>query len=106
MNTKTFNDILLKRLEKINNTLAAKSKEYAHGDERLHNFKTAARIKGETPAQALWGMAVKHLVSVDDLVQGRLEPTAKMVDEKVGDMINYLILLEAVLLEKEPTSQK
>jgi len=38
-----------------------------------------------------------------DLVEGRLNPTLGNINEKIGDMINYLILLEAVL--KEPIPQ-
>ena len=45
-------------------------------------------------------MAQKHLVSVMDLVHGKLKSEPVMVDEKIGDMINYLILLEAVLKEE------
>jgi len=48
-------------------------------------------------------MMVKHLVSVFDLIEGRIPTSQEMIDEKIGDMINYLILLEAVLKEKEPT---
>jgi hypothetical protein len=49
--------------------------------------------------EALWGMALKHLISVMDLVAGRLPASKATVDEKVGDLINYLILLEAVFAE-------
>ena len=100
MKTSDFQIILDKRLSKIESVLGNKAREYSFGDDRLHNFSVAARIKGETKAKALWGMAAKHLVSVVDLVEGRLKPTEAMVDEKIGDLINYLILLEAVLKEK------
>ncbi len=98
MTTEEFEDILEERLFQIRRTLSAKAAEYAT-DDRLHNFKVAARVNNTTPARALWGMFTKHLVSVIDMVEGRIEPTDKLVDEKVGDMINYLILLEAVLKE-------
>ena len=99
MNAEKFEEIVGKRLELVNSIFLHKAKEYALGGDRLHNFKVASRISGDTVAKALWGMAMKHLVSVTDLVDGLLEPTEEMVNEKVGDMINYLILLEAVLKE-------
>lgn len=99
MKTEDFEVLLQSRVEQIQSVLGNKAKEYAQDDDRLYNFKIAARTKGETPEKALWGMAVKHLVSVMDLVDGKLESTPPMVDEKVGDMINYLILLEAILKE-------
>jgi hypothetical protein len=99
MNTTDFNTLVDARIEKIRATLKKKAGEYAQNDDRLYNFRKAAAVDGETPARALWGMAKKHLVSVMDLKDGLLPSTPEMVDEKIGDMINYLILLEAVLLE-------
>ena len=58
-----------------------------------------AEIMRTTPQKALAGMFMKHLVSVLDLIEGSLSPSEYMVNEKIGDAINYLILLEAVLKE-------
>lgn len=99
MNAQRFEEILAKRQSAIEATLAHKSKEYGLGD-RLHNFKVAAAMQGTTPENALLGMLAKHLVSVVDLCQGRLTNTEQMANEKIGDAINYLILLEAVLDER------
>lgn len=99
MNTETFEKVLKERIRNIERVLKAKSEEYALGGDRLHNFKTAAAMGQTTQVKALWGMAMKHLVSVVDLVEGRLPASAYFVNEKVGDLINYLILLEAALLE-------
>lgn len=100
MKIEEFNRIVDARTKKIKAVLVQKAKEYAQDNDRLHNFKVAARIKGSTQQQALWDFAVKHLVSIIDLIEGRLEPTEAIVNEKVGDMINYLILLEAVFAEE------
>ena len=99
MKNAEFDKILEARLWKIKDTLSSKAKEYATDGDRLHNFKASARLNGETVPEALWGMATKHLVSVLDMVKGRTAPTEAMVNEKVGDMINYLILLEAVFAD-------
>lgn len=53
---------------------------------------------------ALYGIMAKHLVSVIDLIEGTIEPTEYFINEKLGDLINYLVLLEAVF--KEELSQK
>lgn len=101
MTPEKFEVILQNRLKSIQEVLGSKSKEYAQEGDRLFNFKLAAQINGSTPEKALWGMATKHLVSVMDLVAGRLEATPDMINEKIGDLINYLILLEAILMEDE-----
>ena len=68
MNNEDFNTLLAKRLDSIEATLSKKSKEYATDDDRLHNFKRAAQVGECTPAQALKGMWLKHLVSVFDKI--------------------------------------
>ena len=96
MKSLEFNELLNERLKKITKTLDQKANQYESSSDRLHNFKVAARLSGTAPEEALWGMAMKHLVSVTDLVSGQLENTRGNIDEKIGDMINYLILLEAL----------
>ena len=101
MKTEQFEIILSERLQAIEKILGYKAKEYSHDNDRLYNFKVAARMLNISNAEALWGMAAKHLVSVNDLVTGRLGQTSEMINEKIGDMINYLILLEAILKEEK-----
>lgn len=105
MTTEEFNKLLDETLEAIRATLGSKAEEYAIGD-RLYNFKRAAEMARCTPAQALKGMLLKHLVSIFDLIEGNLENTEAMVNEKVGDGINYLILLKAVLQEARTRNLK
>lgn len=104
MTGKEFDELLNLRLLKIKDVLSSKGAEYSIDKDRLHNFKRAAAIRGCTPAQALEGMWVKHLVSVQDLIRenaaGNHAVVLRLRDEKIGDAINYLILLEAILLDE------
>ena len=114
MNTKRFNEILEQTINHCTKTLGFKADEYAT-DDRLHNFKVAAEIQNCTPITALAGMMAKHTVSVYDLIQrheaGLFIPI-EMWDEKIGDSINYLCLLKALVVEdidnqtKEATSNE
>jgi len=99
MKTEVFQKLLERRIGKIQETLSSKAKEYATEDQ-LHNFKVAARLQNTNQATALWSMSTKHLVSVIDMVDGVQVPTKHKIDEKIGDLINYLILLEAALIEE------
>ncbi len=103
MKTAEFNKIVNNRLKMIKKIFISKAKEYARED-RLHNFKVAARISGLTPEQALQGMMMKHLVSVMDLISdtnlSKYPWSNDIINEKLGDSINYLILLEALLKER------
>jgi hypothetical protein len=98
-----FDTIVAERLEKIKAILLKKREEYApEGGDRLHNFKRASAMLHCEPEQALVGMWTKHVISILDMVDKihRDEPTVELLEEKIGDAINYLILLEAMVKER------
>ena len=102
MTAEQFDVILDNRLEATRATLGTKAVEYASAKDRLHNFKRAAGLTGESPAQVCVGFLVKHLVSVLDIVDDHAKGDKRrigLVDEKLGDAVNYLVLLEALLKE-------
>ena len=103
MNTEEFEGIVHNRCNDINEILTNKAKEYARID-RLHNFKEAARIQNITPEEALRGMTIKHTICINDMVEdckyNKFNRDIPYIKEKIGDEINYLILLEALLTER------
>jgi hypothetical protein len=98
-----FYNIFKYRYEKSHDVLVSKAGEYAHRGDRLSNFKKAAALQSCTPERALWGMVSKHLVALSDFVDrldaGEDIPESQW-EEKIGDSINYLILLDALLQER------
>ena len=105
-----FEECIENRIRNIREILLVKAKEYASEDNRFHNFDVAARILNNTPEQALQGMMLKHIVSVFDLIEWTETNTnmltEQIIDEKIGDTINYLILLEGLLLRRMETKNK
>ena len=100
MTAKEFDMILKERINQIQIVLGTKAGEYATNNDRLHNFKVAAQEFGSTAEEACKGYMLKHWMSIRDMILGERKVTVEMVDEKIGDAINYLILLEAILKEK------
>lgn len=102
MNHEQFATLADNRLNHCRQVMVEKAKEYSRNGDRLHNFKRAADMDGTTPTRSLWGMWKKHLVSIadmiDDLDDGKV-PSESMVAEKLGDNINYSILLEGLIEE-------
>lgn len=100
MNKNTFERVVEDTLGMAQKVLTRKSGEYSSSDDKLHNFDKAKDLmRCKTKEFSLWGMFAKHLVSVTDMVErfektGEL-PTSNMIDEKIGDSINYFILLKA-----------
>ena len=109
MKAEQFNKIVMERINKITTILETKGSEYTTKEDRLHNFKIAGVIQNIIPEKALIGMFTKHLVSildmVEDLLRGKQYSLPKW-DEKIGDAINYLILLEGLIIERRTEGEK
>ena len=99
MTGEDFQEILTDVVAKVYDVLGSKANEYATDDDRLFNFKTAARLQNIGIPQALGGMMAKHTVSVYDMIETGTEYPIEKWDEKIIDHINYLILLRACLVE-------
>jgi len=104
MNSNEFQVVVNKQVANITTVLASKRAEYApNDDDRLHNFRVAAAARGTCLADAATGMAMKHIISVLDIVDaskgGKVADDA-MLDEKFGDAVNYFILIKACLIDQ------
>jgi len=105
MTVDDFNKIVDRRINEIKMVLVEKAKEYANCDDRLSNFKRIALLRSKSPEEVLMGMAVKHFQSIYDIVddiESGVDDSKVVImhDEKIGDAINYLILLEALIKER------
>lgn len=102
MDNTTFLAILGNRHVKSRMTLNDKGKIYSTDEDRLGNFKSTGRMNGCTSANALWGMVSKHIIAVKDQTKKKEVPTQGWMDEYLGDIVNYMILLEAIWIEAQP----
>lgn len=98
------NTEFLKKVDKVlistKSLFIKKAKEYHKDGNAFHNFLSAAIVKKTSPEDALWGMSIKHLISLIDMVEGTTNGqkfTNKHIKEKTGDMINYLIILQIMM---------
>lgn len=102
MEYKDFERVARRRIEATHDTLIEKAKQYAR-DDRLSNFKRAGEMNRTTAEKALWGMVTKHIIAtidyIDDIDKGVNQPLEQW-DEKIGDIIVYMILLEALVNER------
>jgi hypothetical protein len=108
MTTDEFSRVLQNRINRINHVLGVKAKEYANPHNRYHNFDRGATALNITPEQYCVHLAMKHLISIMDMVDdiGSIDRCADAAvwDEKIGDAINYLILLEGLVLRRIHTT--
>ena len=88
------------RLEKIKESLAVKGLEYHRNNNPFHNFEVGSQMENMNPYRILQGMFLKHYISykdmMEDLDKGKTISDAH-IEEKFGDMINYLIIQEMLI---------
>ena len=90
-------------LQKIQQLLLVKGKEYRRLNNPYHNFEIGSQISGEIPEKVLQGFVLKHLVSYQDMLndieQGKL-PKIELVEEKMNDIILYYIIQKAQIINR------
>lgn len=98
-----FQDVVERRVALTRQTLDAKKHHYANDADRMHNFKVMAELQGNTPHESLLGVAVKHWFSVREIVDQFVKTgnilSVEQIDEKLGDAVCYLFLLEGLFEE-------
>ena len=103
MSREDFLDFASERLDGCFSLLAVKGMEYDRNDDAFHNFYRGGELLAVEPETALVGMFNKHIVSlldiVDDIECEGIFPEVEVLNEKVTDTINYLLLLNGLILE-------
>jgi len=103
MSNEEFDIMMSDMFEHCKNILSYKAEEYARGP-RLSAFHKAGIKSGQIPEKALLGFLLKHTTSIDDIVddiEKGILPDYNIIMEKFGDVINYYILLMALINERK-----
>lgn len=101
MKQKDFDKLIRMRHAACCKTLSLKKIVYTSGSDRLSNFKDTGAMNQVTPQDALWGMVSKHIIATKDMVKSGNIPSDEWIKEYLGDIHNYLYLLEGVWKEED-----
>jgi len=97
---KKFLKSLIKRADK-------KAKEYTPGKDRAENFKNAVGISlHDTPEKVAWEYCVKHLESIRSIIKDKRKVSPELIDEKIGDIIIYMLLIRSMLLDQQQSNEQ
>lgn len=97
MLSKDFNSLLKIKHEEEEKLLSSKGQEYTIGDsDRLIAFKEIAKQLGITPKQVCMVFMTKHFFSLCNYVSGKASPTTEQLSDRVTDLRNYALFLEAL----------
>lgn len=97
------NDLIEETLNNLKEKLLVKGKEYIRNNDPFHNFNTGAAITGQTREDIIWGFALKHFISIQDIksdLKKEIKPNKETLDEKYNDLIVYLLLEKASIICK------
>ena len=108
MNAEKFEKLCRELLDKAEDTLFKKSKEYASDEDRLANFRQPTSMLGISPAEVCLMYQMKHIASISKIAketsQGVL-PTKALLQEKCQDVLNYTLIFYTIVSEMIEESQ-
>lgn len=103
MKESEFDKVVRDTVNNCVETLVVKGKEYRRNNNPFHNFDKGVEITGLTREEVIWGFALKHYISIQDIksdLKKGISPSLEMVNEKYGDLINYLLIEKASIVDK------
>lgn len=82
--------------------LASKGSEYSRGEDDCNsNFKRVAEAIGLDPIKVAYVYLAKHLDSIANYVKTRETPSGEPIEGRLGDAVNYLMILGSLIEEEE-----
>jgi hypothetical protein len=105
MNQSDFSKLCDETIKSTANLLIMKGEEYAGTSDRLSNFKRGAALTGTTPLQTALIYASKHYDSIATYIrkdaEGYEQKLSEPIEGRFDDLINYCILMKAIVAENK-----
>lgn len=96
---KEFEQLFEERIRKCRDILIVKAKEYSTDLDKMRNFNVAGRMLGMAPYKVAFYYMMKHFESFYEIVIEDREVSRELWDEKVGDLLNYIFLIDAMVVK-------
>jgi hypothetical protein len=105
VNKHDFSALVSATVKSTADLLVVKGGEYADDADRLANFKRGAALTGATPLQVAFIYASKHYDGIASFVKtsaaGTPRPSSEPIEGRFDDLINYCILMKALVVENQ-----
>ena len=106
MNNNQFTEVVLGLLDECKELLVKKGEDYSTDADRLDSFKSAEQFTSLTQWQCWEALFFKHVQSLRSYMKSGRKPLNEDIHHRIRDAINYLILLEAMLVEEQDEKEK
>ena len=100
MNKNKFDETVLGILDECKQLLVTKGQDYSSDFDRLSHFKEAEKFTGLSQWDVWRVLFFKHIQSVRVYFINDRQKLNEDIKHRIRDSINYLILLEAMLVEE------
>jgi len=103
MKNEVFKVVMEDTFRRVKELSDAKAAEYAQGDSNiLTAIEQAGGLLNVIPERALLGMVTKHFVSLANMSKAATEAShsIEMWDEKILDVMSYMLLLRAKIINR------
>jgi hypothetical protein len=109
MDSATFELLVQETYTESAKLLINKGGEYAGSDDRLANFKRGAALTGATPLQVCLIYLAKHFDAVTTYVRDEASGVERVrsepIEGRLDDLLNYCILMKALVREARDGSR-
>jgi hypothetical protein len=99
MNIKDFNAVVKETFKECEKVLLDKGRYYGVNDDRLTQLKQIAETVGQVPCVTTHTLVAKHFVALGSMLHLPGAYTTEDYDAYILDIINYMILIRALLKE-------
>lgn len=106
MTNKDFYELMQSVFEKCAAISKAKGHDYTKGSsDALANFKEAGKDIGVGPIPVCWIFMNKHYQAITNYVKSNGQSESEPISERIKDLINYLVLLQALINESNENTK-
>ena len=107
MTYEKFDELFEARVEKLREIGRTKGRKYTkHSGDRLGNFKEEAQRLGLSPSEVWHVFFDKHLQAIEDYIRTGESCGPELVENHITDALMYLFLLEALIADERPNSDR
>lgn len=102
MSNKDFAELMQKTFDSCATISKAKGADYTRGSlDALANFKAAGKDVDVNALKICFIFMNKHYSAITNYIKSNGQSESEPIAERIKDMINYLVLLQGLIIEKE-----
>jgi|SRR6185369_2079586 len=100
MTNQEFYKLMSDTFESAKLIAESKGKDYTKGSlDALANFKEGGKAIDIAPIEVCWIFMNKHYQAITNYVKTKGRSESEPISERIKDMINYLILMQGIIIE-------